>query len=316
VTDVWRTRGRRYHTRPDCPGLLDGQQKARNEGKPTYAPQRAPLASIRHDEGPTPCLRCWPEEAGWREWLPVELAAENHSGAASGSPTELRFLTDVLEQVPGLDPGYVKVQYPVRRHAGAPYTADFAVLLPGRRPLLLEVDGRNKGPDQKDDYPEYTSKRDEELEQLGFVVKHFTNTHVLTDPRWCRDVVARLINELPRTGPQAWQGSAAPLPPPPAAPLNNPSTPSLPARRRRVGLVLVGVLLVVALVISAFFLFRGKPGVAPDTRGGCDNAHPVKANETGIYHVPGGQFYVDTTAVRCFATPAQAEDAGYRRSQR
>ncbi len=35
-----------------------------------------------------------------------------------------------------------------------------------------------------------------------------------------------------------------------------------------------------------------------------------------IYHVPGGQFYDRTRAEACFATPEEAEAAGYRRSRR
>lgn len=35
-----------------------------------------------------------------------------------------------------------------------------------------------------------------------------------------------------------------------------------------------------------------------------------------IYHVPGGQFYDRTSAEACFATPEEAEAAGYRRSKR
>jgi very-short-patch-repair endonuclease len=311
VTEVWRTHGHRYHTRQDCPGLLDGQQKARREGKPTYSPELVSLSSVRHKDGPTPCLRCWPEEAGWYDWLPVELAAENHSGHPRGSPTELTFLQAVLERVPGLDPGHIKVQYTVERHAGRPYEADFAVLIPGRQPLLLEVDGQNKAPDQRPDYAEYTQKRDEELEQLGYRVRHFTNTHVLTDPQWCRNVVARLISELPTSGPNALGGGSAPATQAPSMSANRESSCSG-------AIALVVLVLVVVAVIAAgvFLLTRGEPGVAADANGGCDGEHPVKANETGIYHVLGGQFYDDTTAIRCFATPAEAENDGYRRSQR
>lgn len=44
----------------------------------------------------------------------------------------------------------------------------------------------------------------------------------------------------------------------------------------------------------------------------------IKANETsGIYHVPGGEFYARTTAkVRCFDTEAAAQAAGFRKSTR
>jgi hypothetical protein len=49
----------------------------------------------------------------------------------------------------------------------------------------------------------------------------------------------------------------------------------------------------------------------------CPLAQPVKGNrESKIYHLPGGQFYASTRPEACFATPADAEAAGYRRSTR
>jgi hypothetical protein len=53
--------------------------------------------------------------------------------------------------------------------------------------------------------------------------------------------------------------------------------------------------------------------VAPDETGGCPLTHPVKANgNSGIFHVPGGQFYDRTRAERCYADAAAAEADGYR----
>jgi hypothetical protein len=49
---------------------------------------------------------------------------------------------------------------------------------------------------------------------------------------------------------------------------------------------------------------------------GCPDGHPVKATKTGVYHVPGGQFYERASAERCYATPAAAEADGYRASKR
>lgn len=47
------------------------------------------------------------------------------------------------------------------------------------------------------------------------------------------------------------------------------------------------------------------------------NEGQVKGNDSGKYHVPGGQFYAKTyEGVTCFNTPAEAEAAGYVRSQR
>jgi hypothetical protein len=47
--------------------------------------------------------------------------------------------------------------------------------------------------------------------------------------------------------------------------------------------------------------------------GACPVTHPVKAKAgSGIYHLPGGQFYDRTRAERCYADAAAAEADGYR----
>jgi hypothetical protein len=72
------------------------------------------------------------------------------------------------------------------------------------------------------------------------------------------------------------------------------------------------------------------PTAAPAPRGAgeaapqgadCPAAYPVKgdiSSATGdrIYHVPGGQFYAVTQPDACFATPTDAEAAGFRASER
>lgn len=54
--------------------------------------------------------------------------------------------------------------------------------------------------------------------------------------------------------------------------------------------------------------------------GTCPETHPIKGNRSSsgelIYHVPTGRFYDQTQPEACFATPEDAEAAGYRRSQR
>ncbi len=64
-------------------------------------------------------------------------------------------------------------------------------------------------------------------------------------------------------------------------------------------------------------------GATPDggsTVTGGDPSCPVKGNHSSsgewIYHVPSGQYYDVTEPEECFDTPAEAEDAGYRASQR
>ena len=58
-------------------------------------------------------------------------------------------------------------------------------------------------------------------------------------------------------------------------------------------------------------------GVQHGDLGGCPDSMPVKGSNGGIYHVPGGAFYTRTTHPKaCFATPADAEAAGYRAAKR
>ena len=48
----------------------------------------------------------------------------------------------------------------------------------------------------------------------------------------------------------------------------------------------------------------------------CPAGYPIKGSAKYIYHVPGGRFYANTHPVRCFATEADAEAAGFRASRR
>ena len=50
--------------------------------------------------------------------------------------------------------------------------------------------------------------------------------------------------------------------------------------------------------------------------GSCPDGYPVKANSSGIYHVPGGQSYDRTVPERCYPDPQAAEAAGYRAARR
>ena len=62
-------------------------------------------------------------------------------------------------------------------------------------------------------------------------------------------------------------------------------------------------------------------GVQPLDLSTCPATHPIKGNKAGrqanrpvdpIYHVPGSRYYDATDPEECFATPADAEAAGYR----
>ena len=66
----------------------------------------------------------------------------------------------------------------------------------------------------------------------------------------------------------------------------------------------------------------GQQGVSPSGRAqpngmNCPPTHPIKGNrDSMIYHPPEGELYGRTRPEECFATPADAEAAGYRRSLR
>ncbi len=54
----------------------------------------------------------------------------------------------------------------------------------------------------------------------------------------------------------------------------------------------------------------------PTDDGSCPDGYPVKAKAgSGIFHVPGGRFYERTKPDRCYASAADAEADGYRRSK-
>ena len=55
------------------------------------------------------------------------------------------------------------------------------------------------------------------------------------------------------------------------------------------------------------------PAWVEAVNGACPPSHPVKVKTTsGIYHVPGGQFYDRTRPERCYVDAAAAEADGYR----
>jgi len=59
--------------------------------------------------------------------------------------------------------------------------------------------------------------------------------------------------------------------------------------------------------------FPRAPPAPPPVGRACPPERPVKGNlPSGIYHVPGSPSYQETNPERCFATPAEAEQAGFR----
>jgi hypothetical protein len=58
-------------------------------------------------------------------------------------------------------------------------------------------------------------------------------------------------------------------------------------------------------------------GVAPATPSSCPTGHPIKGyasrhSEAGVYYAPGSVSYERVKPERCFASEAQAREAGYR----
>jgi hypothetical protein len=49
--------------------------------------------------------------------------------------------------------------------------------------------------------------------------------------------------------------------------------------------------------------------------GACPDGYPVKVGRSGLIHEPGGRSYDRTAPDRCYATAADAEADGYRRSK-
>lgn len=139
---------------------------------------------------------------------------------------------------------------------------------------------------------------------------------------------------------QAAPSAMPPAPPVPPAPppgnaaqsVGHDSTAGAQAAKPTTGVVLIGVAVIVGLVvIVAMFMSGTSPeaspsggtelGVEPPEPFTCPSTAPIKGNESAtsgelIYHVPEGQFYDETNPVRCFASEEEAEDAGFRASQR
>jgi hypothetical protein len=54
---------------------------------------------------------------------------------------------------------------------------------------------------------------------------------------------------------------------------------------------------------------------APVSKWNCPSWAPVKGNQSGIYHLPGGRYYDVTSPEECFTTASAARNAGYRASK-
>ena len=83
-------------------------------------------------------------------------------------------------------------------------------------------------------------------------------------------------------------------------------------RTTRIGLALLAVAAAAPAAAAA-----STAGVAPATASSCPADHPIKGyasrhSEAGAYYAPGSASYERVKPDRCFASEAQAREAGYR----
>lgn len=316
MTLVYKTlRGGRFHRSPDCPGIADGHAKAASEGFPNYPV--APVELLDVDAEVTPCTRCWGPAFQADRWLASHLKAE----LVADSPYELDFYDGVLRRVEGLDPDYVRVQHQAVGSSGLTYRVDFAILRPGRPQIAIEIDGfqKDKSRNEADEARQSSvSQRQNDLTSVGWVVLRFTNRQVSTTPSQCRADIENTLGRpatdaATRASPHSLDRDTAGTP---QIVKETTHTRKSPSARVLVGLVAVSFLVVTVLVMVVLQLTAGDDGAGVAPSGfDCPEGHTVKANQSGIYHEPGWEFYDKTRPEVCFANADDAEAAGYRASK-
>lgn len=320
------------HSRPDCPNLIAGHDKARSEGRQVYPPERFEATELGRSA--SPCKGCWSEEPGWSGWTHVQLDVALRSNESDTSRWEVRFVEAVLMRS-GVPAGYVTPQAVVERPVGAPLRPDFVIREPDVSPIAVEIDGdkvKFHGESR-----EHRNLRDADLESLGYRVIHFTNQEVSDDPDSCIRRLEQLRQRVAATSSGA--GRVSPMTE--VADAETQSADGAPGRisRRALAAVLVSVTVVVVVVVCAVIGIRSsqvgesaQSGTAADAaartstgrvapRGGeCPPSHAIKGNRSSdgdwIFHRPGWEFYTRTGAEDCFASPSDAVAAGYRASDR
>jgi hypothetical protein len=83
-------------------------------------------------------------------------------------------------------------------------------------------------------------------------------------------------------------------------------------RATRIGLVLLAMAAPAGAAAA-----ESSGGVAPATTSSCPADHPIKGyasrhSDAGVYYAPGSASYDRVKPGRCFASEAQARQAGYR----
>lgn len=324
VTGVWMTAGgERYHRVPDCPGIVGGHAKAAAEGLPNHPPVLTDLAAARRTV--YPCAVCWGDALAEDRWLRKVLDTE----AQTETDYELRFLVEVLQRVPGLNPDHVHAQREVCASSGRSYRLDFSIEQPDAAPIALEVDGYEKTSRGNEMTPQARGRanaRRNDLSAEGWRVLHFSNSDVATDPGRCRQQIERMLvrDRAGRVAPAA----AEPLSRPAAAGTTAGTASAhedAPGRSNRLAWLMLLTLVAgvavfgVGVWLSSDLEPTQSEPVEPSGHGECPSTHPVKGNRSTsgdwIYHRPGWVYYDRTAAEECFGTDAEARDAGYRASE-
>lgn len=314
MTLVWRTlRGGRFHRDASCTGISDGHARAASEGKSIYPAEQCELVDIGAEV--TPCQVCWGHAMREDRWLASQLKTE----AKADSTYEIDFYEGVLKRVtPAIDPDYLHVQHEAHGASGRLYRVDFAYLQPGYPHLAIEIDGfqKDKSRNEADEARMGTMKaRENDLVNAGWRLLRFTNGQVTTQAGLCRSSIEMYLRDQKMATPDSSRHAPSPSTAQPrqaAEPVRD-----RPSRLPWVAAGVVGLLIAVGLVwILAMSIRKGDDSASVPPRGdSCPSAHPVKANQSGIYHEPGWQYYDRTTPEECFATGEDAQEAGYRASE-
>lgn len=201
---AWTSRGgSKYHLVPNCGGLLDGQQAARDHGRPSY-PVVATTIDKAMADGRDPCLHCSPPIADtltgpWGQFI-------RGLRGFQPEPTlfEREFAARVLCEVTGLRPDHVHPQYRIIDSTSRLRFIDFAIV-DGDRRIAIEIDGTDKVSDQsaRTAQLEDLLTRQNDLVNQGWQVLRFTNSQVMHRSAQCARTVAERLQRPPSQQPRA-----------------------------------------------------------------------------------------------------------------
>ena len=241
---------------------------------------------------------------------------------------ELLFARQVLPRVPELDPEDVTPQLEVLLD-GRVRRIDFAVRRNDTK-LAIEIDGWDKSGTgigmTREQHQDFLARQNA-LVLAGWTVVRFTPVEVRDQPAQVAKRLGEALAKTTRGVPSReipsslMSASVAPITvqsPLVQAPSTSPVPPA-PVKTSSAGAgvggaVAAAVILGIVSVVGVFAV----AGRAGDTVS-CSSYGVVRGNvnQSGehIYHMPSDAYYDATNPEQCFATPADAEDAGYRRSK-